>query len=427
MKRLIKFGSTGLAICGAIAITGEASAQIPAISQSPDTVAGQYRVTIYGTPRTQVPVSISGAGTEVSRQFRANGCGHVIIPNAADYAQLMIGEFNISTATTFDDPAIAPPTCLGTTSSQLPSPHNSPAVGRTNSWNLGDGRLLVTVPVDANAPNGRMVDVTYSDNSPRSRFVSLNACGLGTITRVGGSASISVNEGTPIEIGNIPQISPLRCLQATVIGAESDHPSVLTASLPDVFKDYSNNLYFKGSSGATIPVGLEGQAATRSVTSDRCGGLTVGSATRPQTSAFTIGSDTIDPASLSVGLKPNCKKQTDGSYAYDVAPTGNITTSAGQVFVKSTTAYPTGFGDRRILQITSTGSATRSLRANACGIANIRNSNNSITPSTQFTHNGNNYTVSNLPIFEVSCVNTGTSAAPNMQLYRGLTNLANNP
>ena len=240
------------------------------------------------------------------------------------------------------------------------------------------------------------------------------------VSKVSASALIAVNNGTAQAVNGLPTSNGLRCLGDKVTGSESDFSSSFPSPLPDVYKDASNNIYFKTSAGATVPVGLAAQSATRSVTSDRCGGLTVGSATRPQDTPFTINGVSIDPASLSVGLKPSCKL-SGGSYAYDVEPTGNFKTSSGQVFVKTTTANPTGFGDRRILSITTSGSATRNLKANACGIASIRSTSSApITGATEFSHNGNNYTVTDLPVHTASCVNAGTSASPNYQLFRAL-------
>jgi hypothetical protein len=272
--------------------------------------------------------------------------------------------------------------------------------------------------LDTEAPNGRFVDFTYQDNSGKSRFISLNGCGLGSIKSSNGAGSISVNGGTATAIGNIPiKQGGLRCSLAQVLGADGDFT---LPTLATVFKDTENNIFFKTTAGASILVGLDSQASTKSVTSDRCGGLTIGSQLSPQTTPFTLNGATIDPSSLSVGLKPNCKL-TGGSYAYDVVPSGNFKTSSGQVFVKNDSTYPTGFGDRRILQITTTGTGSKSLTANACGLATIRSTTSSpIIGSTAFTYAGSSYTVADLPVDKATCANTGTSASPSYQLFRAL-------
>jgi len=423
VKRIIRIGSIGLVIAGAIAGAGEVFAEVPAISLSVNKDGVSRNITIFGTPRTQVPVALLGAGTQVTKSFRANGCGHIVIPNAASYAGLIVAGKGVNVNSAFLASPIAPPTCQGMVSSALPTAsHANNALGELHSaWNIGDGKLLLSPGADATAPNGRFVDGSYQDNSAKQRFVTLNACGLGTVSKVSTSTSISVNGGTAVDIGSLTDISPLRCSGAKVVGAEYDHPASFTGNLPDVFKDSQNSIYFKVDSNAAVVVGLASQPAARSVTSDRCGGLTLGSQMRPYTTPFTIGSDTIDPAALSVGLKPNCKKKSDGSYAYDVAPTANITTSAGQVFVKSTTGYPTGFGDRRILSITASASATRNLKANTCGLASIKSkATNPIVSALGFTYKGISYTVNDLPLGAASCVNAGTSASPNYKLYRAL-------
>ncbi len=427
MKRIIRIGSIGLVIAGAIAGGNSANAEVPALSTTQNPNGSSIDVTIFGTPRTQVPLSISGSGTQVSKSFRANGCGHVIIPKAASYAGLTVNGVLINTAKVFTATAIAPPTCQGTESSILPLPTHDYDGGNgitfSQSWNIGGGSILFKVPVVANAPNGRMVDAAYADNSAKSRFVSLNACGLAKVTKVARTAIITVNNGTAVDLSTFTGglSAPLKCAGDKVVGEVNDFSAIFTQSLPTVYKDPQNSIYFVGSAGATVSVGLAAQPATKSITSDRCGGLTRGSRLTPQTAPFTIGSQTIDPSTLPVGLKPNCKS-TAGVYAYDVTPTNDILkTSDGVVFVKATTANPTGFGDRRIVQITTSGSATRSLKANSCGIASIKSTTSKpILGTVTFEFGGTNYTVSDLPVHAASCVNAGTSAAPDYKLYRAL-------
>lgn len=417
MKRLIKFGSIGLVMAGAIAISGEAFAQVTVYStQTPE----GYELSIVGTPRTQIPVTVSSGGSTVTKSFRANGCGHVVIPNAASLANLNVGgQFrNVTQALTASP--IALPTCQGTTSSTLPATHDTNS--SIGTWNLGDGKILATVPVAANAPNGRLIDATYLDNSPKSRFVTLNACGIGKVTKLSSSANVSVDGAAAALVSSFTDLgSPLRCKGNLLMGSSQSFDFSSTP-LPFVFRDANNSVFIaaSGGAGATVSVGLASQSQTRSLTSDRCGGLTVGTKTNPQTTPFTIGSDTIDPATLSTGLKPSCKL-TGGSYAYDVTPSGNFKTSDGQVFVKSTAGNPTGFGDRRIVSVVTTAASTRNLKADQCGIATIRSTTSSpIANSFGFSYDGSNYTVGSLPVAEVACVNAGTSASPDYELYRKL-------
>ena len=412
MKRIIKFGSIGLVIAGAIAVVGEAYGQVPALSKKNG--IGGVQITIFGTPRTQVPVALSGLGTQVKKSFRADACGLIVIPNANQYANLTTPAGSVNVSAVFLRPVASKPTCTmpGFIVSSLP---NSP----DQAWNLGNNSILIATGIDASAPNGRFVDVTYSDNSPKSRFVSLNACGLGSVKAANTLGSIALDNGSPIAIGALPFIGAgLRCSGAIVLGSQNDFPTI--PALPIAFKDDNNNIFIKTTAGATVTVGLEAQASTKSATSDRCGGLTIGSQLSPQTTPFTLNGVTIDPSTLSVGLKPNCKNN-GGTYAYDVTPTGNFKTSNGQVFIKNDATYPEGFGDRRILQITTTGSANRSLTANQCVLATIRSTNSSpILSTTTFTYNNNTYEVGNLPIEKAACYNVGDSNVPRYELFRAL-------
>jgi hypothetical protein len=365
MKRLIKFGSVGLVIAGAIAISESAFAQVPAATRFVN-AQSQYTIYITGTPRTQVPVALGNLQSTVTRTFSSNGCGHVIIPNANLLSSLTTPVGSVNLTNVLARPMIAPPVCTGQTSTALGTSADS-------AYNLGDNRVLINLGSDSTAPSGKRVDFTYTDNSPRQAFVSLNACGVGSINSrtLSNTATIAINGGAPVEFSTLPS-SQLRCGGTNVLGLDANFP---TPSVPDTWigtEGSTQYVFHKTTPNATVEYQTSSAApVNRSVTSDRCGGLTIGTATSPQLSDFSIGGTLISVGSLPVGLRPTCKL-TSGTYAYDVVPSGNFKTSDGRVFLKSIPSLPTGFGDRRIYTISTQGSTTtRTARANGCGIARL--------------------------------------------------------
>ncbi len=416
MKRLIKFVSIGLVIAGAIATGGQASA-VPEISKRTNSADSKIVFTFFGTPRTQIPVTIVEPISS-KKTLKADECGLIVIPDAATLGTISVaGQSSIQTSSVLSRTAIGVPPCNTLNGSViLPS---SP----DNLWNIGEGKILSWVGPTSGSISKRLIDVSYISAQPKSRFVSLNGCGLGSIK----TGITSFNSGNPtrerIGIGNtlvnmisVPDVpEALLCSGSSVVGASTTPP-------PDAFKDAANNITFFGTPNATISVGLEGAASSRSVTSDRCGGLTIGTLSNPIASgaSFTIDSESIDTTGFATALKPTCKL-ISGSYAYDVVPSGNFRTPQGLVFLKNSTAKPSGFGDRRIYNLGVNGTSARSLKLNACGLGTIKSPATApFNTNTSFTYNSQPYTVGGLTEDFAICKNAGTSSTPNWKTYRVL-------
>lgn len=409
MKRLIKFGSVGLVIAGAAIVGGEAFAQIPAISQytvtNPTTSVQTRSVRIVGTPRTQIPVIIAGQPQTTSRQVRLNSCGQATIDSTdiqyIAFSQGANGEYPLGQ---MEVPAtVSPiPTCVNGTSSL----DNETAGAASPIINIGGGKVLINA---LKTPNnqGRVIDVQITKTTSRQRFVSTNACGIGQInlgetSSIPADATISVNNGTPSIINALPNggsVPMVDCVDSTAV--------VNTGlTLGTAFKNASGDLFVRAASSSSslsfvLPTG---GVVNRSVTSDRCGGITLGSATNPQTAPFTLNGVSVDPSTLNTGLRPNCVLGTNGDYAYDVAPTGVFKLSDGRVFVATTSANPTGFGNRLIYTVSSTASATpRDYRADACGVVRVRQTTPAFTEIQQA--GSSTFTLADLPTREYRCRN----------------------
>ena len=376
MKRLIKFGSIGLVITGAIATAGQASAQIPPISQYNSTSAAGLTtksIRIVTTPRVQIPVTVSGQPVTSRLQVRLNNCGQAVInginAESVSYTRDQLngfptGEISVSTL-----PTTAIPSCDSATG--LSSLSNADA-NTPPAYDVGNGRILINA-LRPSTNQGRVIDVFVKRTQNRERFVSTNACGIATLnlgdaSTVPSFATVSVNGATPVQVSSILNggtVPIVDCVGSNVV-VQSGFPTGTKFKNPDGDVFISSNLPIV----ATLP---SGGNVNRSVTSDRCGGVTLGSAINPQTSSFTLNGVSIDPSSLSTGLRPNCVLGTGGSFSYDVQPTGSVKLSDGRVFVYSTTANPSGFGDRLIYTIsTASQSASRTYNRDACGIARIR-------------------------------------------------------
>ena len=415
MKRLIKFGSIGLVIAGAIAIGGEAFAQIPPISRysqidsTTGATTGIY-VRITGTPRTQVPVTIAGQPQTTTKQVRLNSCGFGTI-DATNIQTIAFSQSNGSSTYTVGPTEIPTatspiPTCVNGNSSL----DNITAGAAPVVINLGGGKILINA---LKFPNnqGRVIDVAITKTVSKEKFVTLNVCGVGQISlgadTIPAEATIAVNGGTPTQINGLPNGNtvPVVDCAGSALAVNVGIPAGAT------FKNAAGDFFIKSaSSGITLPTGA---TTTKSVTSDRCGGITVGSITNPQTTPFTLNGttiDPIDPATLTTGLKPNCKLGTGGDYAYDVAPSGISKLSDGRVFVATTTANPTGFGDRLIYTMNFTASATaKTYNSDACGVIRVKQT----TPAfTEITVDGNPYVMADLQTREFNCKRTAAGAIP---------------
>jgi len=394
MKRLIRFGSIGLVIAGAIAVSGEVFAQTvpPEISMYYKTSANgnSYSILLTGTPRTQIPVTLSGQTVTRTKSAKINTCGHHIITNASSYTSYVLAGIAPVNLATVQSLAESPdPLCV--------AGQSTPITGEAIKLS-GDRILLKTLVTSA---NGRFLDATYTKAETKSKYVTLNQCGIGTVS-IGTSldGSIAVNGGTSalltsFSAGVIPAV---KCI-GNVIGVYGAFP------LDTEFKNSKGDYIVRTNPSAKLSFTIPGSTpVTKSVTSDRCGGLVLGSATNPQTDAFSINGVTVDPATLSVGLKPSCKL-TGSTYAYDVAPSGNFKTSSGQVFLKSTTANPTGFGDRIIHQfIASNSNGLKTYTANACGMITVKN------PASLLDSTGGAIDLATLPLKEMACATVNGNA-----------------
>ena len=413
MNRLFKFELVGLVGLGAIVVgLNEASAQVPELSRRFNHSNQKIVFTIFGTPRTQVPITISEP-KPARKILKTDTCGYVLIPDAASYGQdFTINGQPINGTVTLQAPTSTTPSCVNGVAGQV-----SPSPNGNNAWNLGDGYIMAFTGTSGNG-NARLVDLIYTDTQPRSKFISLNQCGLGSTTlstsgiTLDSSYQVAVGENPLSLMSATPQTQgALKCYGDAVIGVGGTPP-------PTVSKDWDDNIAFFGTPNASIEVGLEGAASSRSVTSDRCGGLTIGSISNPISvgSSFTIDGEAVDTTGYPVALKPSCKL-IGGSYAYDVAPSGNFRTPQGLIFLKNTTLKTSGFGDRRIYNFGINGASARTVKLNQCGLGVIKNPTTSpFNANTSFVY-GSTFTVGALPVTKSICTNIGTLASPDWQLY----------
>lgn len=416
MKRLIKFGSVSLVICGAIAIAGEAFANIPAISQYNTTNQTTGVVTrfvrIVNTPRVQVPVTIAGQPQTATRQVRLNACGQAILSASGitliSFNSGVVESGNVGVPDLLAAAAEPTPTC--DTATGASSLNNDPNAGLMIRpvINIGGGRVLINAgKLPSNQP--RVIDVAVTQNQTRQRFVSTNACGIATInlgetSSIPNGATIAVGNGAAVAINTLPSGGsvPMTDCAGSAVAVNTGFPSGTN------FKNAAGDLFIASPSSQNIQVTLPtGATVNRSVTSDRCGGITIGSATNPQTSAFTLNGVSINPDTLATGLKPNCR-EVSGSYSYDVGATGSVKLSDGRIFVATTASNPTGFGDRRIYTISTTAAASpRNYGRDACNVVRIRQTT---PPFDSIDTSLGSFTVSELPTREYLCRNVGGSS-----------------
>ena len=398
MKRLIKFSAL-MAIAAIATGTGvyEAFAQVPSIFVQQ--AASGTRVGISGTPRTQVAVTFTPTnpnfGQPRTRPIRVNACGFAVVPNANTFSgSISYAAQTVTVASILALPVREVPTCInGVSSSPLPITQQNGAYNAPNNSIL----LVGLTP-------SRVLDLTYSDSSPVSRFVSLNACGFGLTTPPANYGNISVNGGAPVDWGSLP-ISLFNCLGGNTFAKASSITPAPT--IPASFRDGTSIWYF-GAPFTEIVTTFEGAPNVRSATSDRCGGLLLGSATNPVNGTVKVNGISLDTSTLPTATaRPRCLL-SGGNYAFEFAPTApNFRLPNGQVFLSEVTglniqgAAPNKFGDRSILNVEVPGVRTVNSRTNACGLAQIRSSSNSpILAATLFTKaGGNQETFSNLPEF----------------------------
>jgi hypothetical protein len=398
VKRLIKFSA--LIAIAAIA-TGtevyEAFAQVPSIFVQQATSG--TRVGVSGTPRTQVPVTFTPSDPNVgqprTRPIRVNACGFAVVPNANTFSGSISYEAQtVTVASILALPVREVPDCVnGVPSSPLPITQVNGAYNAPNNSIL----LVGLTP-------SKVLDLTYSDSSPVSRFVSLNACGFGLTTPPANYGNISVNGGAPVAWGSLP-VSLFNCVSGNTFAKASSITPAPT--IPATFRD-GTSIWYYGAPFTEITTTFEGAPNIRSATSDRCGGLLLGSATNPvsgtvKVNGLSVNTDTLPTAAA----RPRCLL-SGGNYAFEFVPTApNFKLPNGQVFLSEVVglningAAPNKFGDRSILNVEVPGVRTVNSRTNACGLAQIRSTSNApILAATLFTKGSNaQETFSNLPEF----------------------------
>lgn|GEM_PF-1266469 len=395
MKRLIKFSAL-MAIAAIAAGTGvyEAFAQVPSVFVQTGTTGN--RVGVSGTPRTQVPVTFTpdaNLGQQRTRTVRVNACGFAVVPNANSLGtSISYAAQTVNVASVLVLPVREVPTCVnGVPSSPLPNTQQNGAYHAPNN-----SILLVGLE------SSRVIDLTYTDSSPVSRFITLNACGFGLTTPPANYGNISVNSGASVAWGSLP-VSAFTCFQNNTFAKASTVTPAPT--IPASFRDGSNIWYY-GSPFTEITTTFEGAPNIRSATSDRCGGLLLGTATNPvngtvKVNGLSVNTDTLPTAAS----RPRCLL-SGGNYAFEFAPSApNFKLPNGQVFLSEVTglningAAPNKLGDRSILNVEVPGVRSVTSRTNACGLASIRSTANApILPATLFTKGGGaQETFSNLP------------------------------
>jgi hypothetical protein len=370
MKRLIKYGSVGLVIAGAIATGGQASAQtIPSVYRQ--FIPGKATlIGISGTPNTKRTLSFPSGGATKTSTVRVNACGFAKItnPSALTEGNINVGGISVNVAATKAGTAIIEPTCVGGISANLP------ATG--SAFNVGKGAIVIS-----SLPTSRVLDVTYVSNDPVIRNVTINACGFGTTSFTAG-ATVSVDGGTPID-ANVQPYAGFSCssgkLSAAVLSPFVT-PQVPIPALAAISRDSLNNLIFKD---PTSGISISGSTFSRSATSDRCGGLYLPAST---SGVVSINGVSIDTDAFPSRTGQETCTSTNGLYGNSEGYY-NSRWSDGRVYIKN---FPgLALGDRSIVTVQSTGARPVTLSPNSCGIALVRSSATlSLTPTTSFTQDG---------------------------------------
>ena len=403
MKRLIKFGSVGLVIAGAAIAGGEAFAQLSMpdlylqtrISAQSGTT---FRLGVKGTPNTIKRIGFSGISSNRTRSIRVDSCGVGTIANVQSITSGFIntpaGQFNASTVAA-STPIIRPTCTNGVLSSPLPT--------TGNIFNVGGGTILIK----GLAPN-TVQDISYTDTAPQNRNVTINACGFGVITIPSSATSVALEGGSSAEISSLQRAS-FSCINGDLYASQL--PSIVAnqVAIPPIadLTRNSTNVFIKTTPLGLVPLTVKGAVTTRSVTSDRCSGLVIGSTSAPITGTVTINGVSIDTSNLPINTLKTCGQYSEGGetgYAY---ATGNVNspwdanltsfrTNDGRVFIRN---YPgLSIGSRSILALSTTSDRNVSLTANACGIATLRSTTSyPLTTGTEFTLNSVTQTVGSLP------------------------------
>lgn len=409
MKRLVKFGSIGFVIAWAIATSGQASAQntLPPVFKVVNPITSVQSLVVTGAPRTQIPVAFTGGDVTRTVSVRGNPCGFAVLRNAAQYGTSVLSavigntpvSFSPQVATAPGD-AVGVPTCTGTDFSNAATSFPLPPLLQGQIFRatkVADGSVLLQ-----GLTLNRVQDFTYEQPANISRFITTNACGYGTSAIPTGSAAVAVNNGAPVAGGifNLP-IFAVACQNGALFGAGG----TIASTLPSAFRDSSNNVYFTGATTQSTAFSFPNIANTRSVTSDRCGGLLIGSIANPVFGVIRINNVNFDTGSVPAGARPRCLL-TAGVYGFETPPT-NVRPSAGQAYLVTVPTLqiqaplrPNGFADRSIVTLETPGQRTVNATTNTCGVAVLRSTTFGNNPSTLIglPSASANVTVASLPL-----------------------------
>jgi len=391
VKRLIKFGSVGLVIAGAISIGGEAFAQLPTLFRvekpTPTGIRASYF--IKSTPRTQVEVELSGGVSTKTLPVRSNACGIAVLSSATKYNGLTLvseaGSFQPETI--LAGAAVLVPECLPNGQLATPLPSGSGSI-----INGGSGRIiLVGLTPD------RVRDVTYSSPNVSKKFVSTDACGIGSLTS-SSSGFTQVNlSGVTTALSALP-LQNFLCRSGVVFSKS------LTAPLPVTATANGKSVSVSGLPPLQpYPFTVVGGSVTISATTDRCGGLTLGTASNPLTGTIQIKGVSFDTTTVGSGAKPNCVLNSNGSYSYQSSPS-NVRLSNGQLYIYQIPGL--SLESREIVPVTSGANRVVNQTANSCGIATYKSSN--LLPTSLISlNNAAAVEVSTFPIAETPVCRDG--------------------
>ena len=386
MKRLIKFGSIGFVIVGAIVSGANDVSAIPA-SFIQFTPAGQ-RLGISGTPASVKSVTITGSTVPRTSTVRVNSCGFTKITNPSGFTEGDISIFNGGTfnvASVKSSAAIPEPTC-----SSIGVAANIPTT--PGAYNVGKGAIVYT-----GLPVSRVLDLSYTSSDPITRNVTLNACGYG-IVNVSAGGLFSVDGSAPADLSSL-QKAEYSCsggvLFARIFGPFSGVSNAVPITpLADVSRDSAFNLIVKVPRSATSSVVFDNASFTRSATSDRCSGLYLPATT---TGIVKINGVSVDTSAIPTrSSQESCAVRPDGSYA-NTQNFGTGRYADGRFYIKN---FPSlTMGDRSIVSVQSNGSRTVPTLGNGCGFSVVRSSASSpITALTSISVAGTSYTVGSLPV-----------------------------
>ena len=404
MKRLIKFGSIGLVILGAIASGVEQASAIPStFRQRTDT---GYGLGISGVPSSIKTLTFTGASVTKTSNIRINACGFGKITNPSAFTEGNIsisGNGSFDVATVKANSAIAEPTCSSTgVAANLPA--------TAGAYNVGKGAIVVT-----GLPVSRVLDISYTSSDPITKKVTMNVCGYG-VTQFIPNSLVSIDGATPLDVSNEP-IAKYACssgILTAVIFTGSSLPLVPIASIPSISRDSANNLIVKSTPSTKVSLAFDGATFTKSVTSDRCSGLYLPATT---TGVIKVSGISIDTSTFpSRSSQETCTYKPDAGGYYNSQGYNNSRYSDGRIYIKSFSGLT--LGDRSIVSLETTGVRTVSPTTNACGLSVIRNASSSpITDTTSFTYNGSPLTVGSLPVL---------AALPNCNASTGLMSVPTN-